>query len=123
MLALAAAVIPSETGNEISKLYKVPFNPDGFFQEAHVKLRPVDFAADAVFMCGANHYPKHIAEAVSQAHGAAGRERVRAKFDRNAVWRAQADRYRALLGRQKLVPPVVEPRFDPPRERAAVRAA
>jgi heterodisulfide reductase subunit A len=73
LLALAAAVIPSETGNEISKLYKVPFNPDGFFQEAHVKLRPVDFPADGVFLCGIAHYPKHISETISQAYGAAGR--------------------------------------------------
>jgi heterodisulfide reductase subunit A len=72
-LALAAAVIPSETRNEISKLFKVPLNPDGFFQEAHVKLRPVDFAADGVFLCGMAHYPKHISETISQAHGAAGR--------------------------------------------------
>jgi heterodisulfide reductase subunit A len=48
-------------------------NPDGFFQEAHVKLRPVDFAADGVFLCGTAHYPKHITETVSQAYGAAGR--------------------------------------------------
>jgi len=73
LLALAAAVIPSATRNEISKLFKVPLNPDGFFQEAHVKLRPVDFAADGVFLCGMAHYPKHIPETVSQAYGAAGR--------------------------------------------------
>jgi heterodisulfide reductase subunit A len=72
-LALAAAVIPSATSSEISKLFKVPLNPDGFFLEAHVKLRPVDFAADGVFLCGMAHYPKHISEAVSQAYGAAGR--------------------------------------------------
>jgi heterodisulfide reductase subunit A len=72
-LALAAAVIPSATRNEISKLFKVPLNPDGFFQEAHVKLRPVDFAADGVFLCGMAHYPKHITETISQAYGAAGR--------------------------------------------------
>ncbi|MBN1103540.1 MAG: CoB--CoM heterodisulfide reductase iron-sulfur subunit A family protein [Deltaproteobacteria bacterium] len=72
-LALAAAVIPSATSGEISKLFKVPLNPDGFFQEAHVKLRPVDFAAEGVFLCGTAHYPKHISEAVSQAYGAAGR--------------------------------------------------
>jgi heterodisulfide reductase subunit A len=72
-LALAAAVIPSATRNEISKLFKVPLNPDGFFQEAHVKLRPVDFAADGVFLCGMAHYPKHISETISQAYGAAGR--------------------------------------------------
>jgi heterodisulfide reductase subunit A len=72
-LALAAAVIPSATSHEISKLFKVPLNPDGFFQEAHVKLRPVDFAADGVFLCGIAHYPKHILETISQAYGAAGR--------------------------------------------------
>jgi len=72
-LALAAAVIPSATSNEISRLFKVPLNPDGFFLEAHVKLRPVDFAADGVFLCGTAHYPKHISESISQAYGAAGR--------------------------------------------------
>ena len=73
LLALAAAVIPSATNAEISRLFKVPFNPDGFFQEAHVKLRPVDFAAGGVFLCGTAHYPKHISETISQAYGAAGR--------------------------------------------------
>jgi heterodisulfide reductase subunit A len=73
LVALAAAVIPSATRHEISKLFKVALNPDGFFQEAHVKLRPVDFAADGVFLCGTAHYPKHITETVSQAFGAAGR--------------------------------------------------
>jgi heterodisulfide reductase subunit A len=73
MLALAAAVIPSATSNEMAKLFKVSSNPDGFFQEAHVKLRPVDFAADGVFLCGTAHYPKHITETISQAYGAAGR--------------------------------------------------
>jgi len=72
-LALAAAVIPSATSSEISKLFKVPLNPDGFFMEAHVKLRPVDFAADGVFLCGTAHYPKHITESIAQAYGAAGR--------------------------------------------------
>ena len=58
---------------EIAKFFKVALNPDGFFQEAHVKLRPVDFAADGVFLCGTAHYPKHISETISQAYGAAGR--------------------------------------------------
>ena len=43
------------------------------FQEAHVKLRPVDFSADGVFLCGTAHYPKHVAETISQAYGAAAR--------------------------------------------------
>ena len=73
LLALAAAVIPSADSRRISQLFKVPLNPDGFFQEAHVKLRPVEFAADGVFLCGMAHYPKHIPEALSQAYGAAGR--------------------------------------------------
>ena len=73
LLALAAAVVPSSTRHELSKLFKVPLNPDGFFQEAHVKLRPVDFAADGVFLCGTAHYPKHLSETIAQAYGAAGR--------------------------------------------------
>jgi heterodisulfide reductase subunit A len=73
MLALAAAVVPSTTNTEISRFFKVPLNPDGFFQEAHVKLRPVDFAAEGVFLCGMAHYPKHLSETISQAYGAAGR--------------------------------------------------
>ncbi len=73
LLALAAAVVPSAGAQEIASLFKVPLGPDGFFQEAHVKLRPVEFAADGVFLCGMAHYPKHIPEAVNQAYGAAGR--------------------------------------------------
>jgi heterodisulfide reductase subunit A2 len=72
-VVLAAAVIPAATSHEIAKLFKIPFNPDGFFQEAHVKLRPVDSAADGVFLCGTAHYPKHISESISQAYAAAGR--------------------------------------------------
>jgi heterodisulfide reductase subunit A len=72
-LALAAAVIPSAGNREISQLFKVSLGPDNFFKEAHVKLRPVEFAADGVFLCGTAHYPKHIPEAINQAYGAAGR--------------------------------------------------
>lgn len=73
MLQLAAAVIPSSTSTEVAKLFKVALNPDGFFQEAHVKLKPVDSAVDGIFLCGSAHYPKHIDETISQAYGAAGR--------------------------------------------------
>jgi heterodisulfide reductase subunit A len=73
LVVLSAAAVPSQGNPEIARLFKVPVNPDGFFQEAHVKLRPVDFAADGVFLCGTNHYPKHLQETVSQAYGAAGR--------------------------------------------------
>jgi heterodisulfide reductase subunit A len=73
IIALAAAVIPSAGSKEVSQLFKVPLGPDGFFQEAHVKLRPVEFAADGVYLCGIAHYPKFISEAINQAYGAAGR--------------------------------------------------
>ena len=72
-LVLAAAVIPSEGNKEIAKLVKVSLGPDGFFKEAHVKLRPVEFGTEGVFLCGMAHYPKHIPEAINQAYGAASR--------------------------------------------------
>ena len=72
-LALAAAVVPSAETQALAGFFKVTLSPDGFFKEAHVKLKPVDFAADGVFLCGTNHYPKHIPEAINQAYGAAGR--------------------------------------------------
>ncbi|RLC81291.1 MAG: heterodisulfide reductase, partial [Chloroflexi bacterium] len=73
IVALAAAAIPSAGSKQVSQLFKVPLGPDGFFQEAHVKLRPVEFAADGVYLCGIAHYPKFISEAIEQAYGAAGR--------------------------------------------------
>jgi len=72
-LALAAAVIPSAGTRDVAGLFKVSLGPDGFFKEAHVKLRPVEFAADGVYLCGLAHYPKHIGETIKQAYGAAGR--------------------------------------------------
>ncbi len=73
ILSLAAAVIPSEHTSAIASKFKVTLNPDGFFKEAHVKLRPVEFAADGVYLCGMAQYPKHIEEIMNQAYGAAGR--------------------------------------------------
>ena len=71
-LALATAIRPG-ANEELSKLFKVPLNADGFFLEAHMKLRPVDFATDGVFLCGLAHGPKTLAESITQAHAAAGR--------------------------------------------------
>ncbi len=73
IVALAAAIIPSPASKEVAKLFTLPLGQDGFFQEAHVKLRPVEFAADGVYLCGMAHYPKLIREAINQAYGAAGR--------------------------------------------------
>ena len=73
VLSLAAAVIPSASTREVAGLFKVTLSPDDFFKEAHVKLKPVEFAADGVYLCGSAHYPKHITETINQAYGAAGR--------------------------------------------------
>jgi heterodisulfide reductase subunit A len=73
IVALAAAVIPSAGSEEVSQLFKVARSPDGFFQEAHVKLRPVEFATDGVYLCGMAHYPKLLGETIEQAYGAASR--------------------------------------------------
>lgn len=73
ILSLAAAVIPPASIHKIAGMFKVTLSPDDFFKEAHVKLKPVEFATDGVFLCGTAHYPKHIPETINQAYGAAGR--------------------------------------------------
>ena len=73
LLTLAAAVIPPEDNKAISRLFKVTLDDNNFFKEAHVKLRPVEFGTEGVFLCGMAHYPKHIPETINQALGAAGR--------------------------------------------------
>jgi heterodisulfide reductase subunit A len=73
LLQLATGVLPPEDNKILSQFYKVPLNQDGFFLEAHMKLRPVDFATDGVFLCGLCHSPKSIEESISQANAAAAR--------------------------------------------------
>src|SRR5208283_2606289 len=73
VLALAAAVIPTAATKEVAGQFKVTLSPDGFFKEAHVKLRPVEFATDGVYLCGLAHYPKFLSETINQSYGAAGR--------------------------------------------------
>jgi len=72
LLVLASAVVPPAE-NPLAQLYKVPLNADRFFAEAHVKLRPVDFATDGVFVCGLAHAPKPIDESITQAQAASAR--------------------------------------------------
>ncbi len=73
VLALSVGTVPNPENEEIGKMLKVPTNQDGFFLEAHVKLRPVDFATDGVFMCGMAHAPKLSEEAITQANAAVSR--------------------------------------------------
>jgi len=72
-LSLAAAVVPRAENREIAQQFKVSLGADDFFKEAHVKLRPVEFGTEGVFLCGTAHYPKHIPETINQAYGAASR--------------------------------------------------
>jgi heterodisulfide reductase subunit A-like polyferredoxin len=72
-LVLAAAVRPHPDGLEIHRIFKLPLEADGFFMEAHIKLRPLDFAYEGIFLCGLAHSPKYAEENVSQANGAAAR--------------------------------------------------
>ena len=73
LLVLSAGIVANADNKALSQFLKVPLDADGFFLEAHVKLRPVDFATDGVFVCGLSHYPKDISETIAQARAAAGR--------------------------------------------------
>jgi len=72
-LVLSTGIAPSPTAKDLSAQLKVPLGGDGFFQEAHMKLRPLDFASEGLFLCGLAHGPKAAEESIAQATGAAGR--------------------------------------------------
>jgi len=73
LLVLSAGLIPGEGNESIGKFLKVPLDSNGFFLEAHMKLRPVDFATEGVFLAGLAHSSKAIDESVIQAQAAASR--------------------------------------------------
>lgn len=73
VVGLAAAIVPPASNSKLSQFFKVPLNQEGFFLEAHLKLRPVDFGTDGVFMCGLAHGPKNLEENIAQAKAAVGR--------------------------------------------------
>jgi len=73
IIILSNALIPNPDNDTLAKMLKVPLSRDGFFLEAHMKLRPVDFATEGVFLCGTAHSPKFIDESISQALAAAAR--------------------------------------------------
>jgi len=72
-VVLAPALVPAQSSEELAQMLKVSLNADGFFLEAHMKLRPIDFATDGVYLCGMAHSPKLVEESVAQAMGAAAR--------------------------------------------------
>ena len=74
LLILSPGIVaPREENEHLSKMLKVPLNADGFFLEAHMKLRPVDFATEGIFLAGLAHSPKTIDESLSQANAAVAR--------------------------------------------------
>ena len=73
LVVLSMPVVPSDGAKELATRLKVPVDLDGFFLEAHVKLRPVDFSSDGMFVAGMGHYPKSVDEAIVQAQAAAAR--------------------------------------------------
>jgi len=73
LLVLSPGIVSPRENERLSQMLKVPLNTDGFFLEAHMKLRPVDFATEGVFLAGLAHNPKSIDETLSQANAAVAR--------------------------------------------------
>ena len=73
LVALSMAVLPSEGTERLARLLDVPLSQEGFFMEAHLKMRPMDFVAEGIFVCGMAHYPKFIEECIANAQATAGR--------------------------------------------------
>ncbi|HWR90308.1 MAG TPA: FAD-dependent oxidoreductase, partial [Dissulfurispiraceae bacterium] len=84
-LVLSTGLRPHPTTDKVGEMYKVTRNPDGYFLEAHVKLRPVDFPSEGIFVTGLAHAPKNLDETISQALAAAGRAGVVLSHERLAV--------------------------------------
>jgi heterodisulfide reductase subunit A len=76
LLILSTPIVQHPEAEDLAKLLKVPLGQDKFFLEAHVKLRPVDFATDGIFLCGTAHGPADLTESVGQALGAASRAAI-----------------------------------------------
>ena len=73
LVVLSTPLVGPQNAEHLAQMLKVPVDEHGFFLEAHVKLRPLDFATDGMYVCGCAHWPADIGESVAQAHGAAAR--------------------------------------------------
>jgi heterodisulfide reductase subunit A-like polyferredoxin len=76
LIVLSTPMVPAEGARDLATALKLSVGTDGFFMEAHVKLRPVDFTSDGVFMAGAAHFPKFLDETIAQAQAAASRAAI-----------------------------------------------
>ncbi len=73
LLVLSTPLVAHDGAHELAQLLKVPVDEHGFFLEAHVKLRPLDFATDGIYVAGSARWPGHLEETITQAYGAAAR--------------------------------------------------
>jgi len=73
LVVLSTAVVPAQGAETLAKVLKVPLSSEGFFLEAHIKMRPMDFMEEGIFLCGMAHYPKFIEESISHALATAAR--------------------------------------------------
>ncbi len=94
LLVLSCGIVARGGSRELASMLKVPLTSDGFFLEAHVKLRPIEFATDGIFLAGMAHYPKTIRESIASAQAAA----------------AKAE---AVLSKDKIVTEGIVARIDP----------
>jgi len=76
LVVLSTPMVANPDAKDIAQILKVPVDENGFFLEAHVKLRPVDFATDGIYLCGCAHWPTNVGESISEAYGAASRASI-----------------------------------------------
>lgn len=76
LVVLSTPLVGQADASKLAQMLKVPVDEHGFFLEAHVKLRPLDFATDGIYLCGSAHWPSDVGETVAQAYGAAGRASI-----------------------------------------------
>jgi len=76
LVVLSTPLVQHEDGKKLSSVLKVPLGADGFFFEVHPKLRPVEFASEGIYVCGAAHGPKDVVESVAQAYAAASKASI-----------------------------------------------
>jgi heterodisulfide reductase subunit A len=73
LISLSMPIVPSDRTAKLAKMLKLPLSEEGFFLEADLKMRPMDFVNEGIFLCGIAHYPRFIEEAIASAQAAAGR--------------------------------------------------
>jgi heterodisulfide reductase subunit A-like polyferredoxin len=73
VLALSTSIVPAEGAQELARALRVPLSGEGFFLEAHLKMRPMEFPDEGMYLAGMAHYPKFIEECITHAQAAAGR--------------------------------------------------